>query len=88
MNNNNLDQVTMRSSKRKRSRLPLKFVNDTSFGIGEIQVLMCQKMLANSKKRFKAGNIVRLAAMVAPTFGQLKLHHKSAFCLVKSSVII
>lgn len=79
MNNNNLDQVTMRSSKRKRSRLPLKFVNDTSFGIGEIQVLMCQKMLANSKKRFKAGNIVRLAAMVAPTFGQLKLHHNFAF---------
>lgn len=79
MNNNNLDQVTMRSSKRKRSRLPMKFVNDTSFGIGEIQVLMCQKMLANSKKRFKAGNIVRLAAMVAPTFGQLKLHHNFAF---------
>ena len=79
MNNNNLDQVTMRSSKRKRSRLPMKFSNDTSFGIGEVQVLMCQKMLANSRKRFKAGNIVRLAAMVAPTFGQLKLHHHFSF---------
>lgn len=79
MNNNNLDQITMRSSKRKRTRLPMKFSNDTSISIGEVQVFMCQKMLANSRKRFKAGNIVRLAAMVAPTFGQLKLHHNFSF---------
>lgn len=79
MNNNNLDQITMRSSKRKRSRIPQKFSNDTTIGIGEIQVMMCKKVLANSKTRFRVGNIVRLAPMVAPTFGQLKLHHNFAF---------
>lgn len=79
MNNNNLDQITMRSSKRKRSRIPQKFSNDTTIGIGEIQVMMCKKVLANSKSRFRVGNVIRLAPMVAPTFGQLKLHHNFAF---------
>lgn len=80
MNNNNLDQITMRSSKRKAIRIPQKNSNDTSMGIGEIQVFKCEKVLANSKKRIRVGNVIRLEPMVAPTFGQLKLHHNFAFC--------
>lgn len=79
MNNNNLDQVTMRSSKRRAVRIPQKNSNDTSMGIGEIQVFKCEKVIANSKKRIRVGNVVRLEPMVAPTFGQLKLHHNFAF---------
>ena len=79
MNNNNLDQVTMRSSKRKRSKIPQKFINDTSMGIGEIQPLMVRKCLANSKTRVRVGNVIRLAPMTAPCFGQLRLHHNFSF---------
>lgn len=79
MNNNNLDQISMRSSKRKRSRFNLKSVNETSFGIGEIQPLMVKEVNPDSNSVISLNNIVRLAPMVAPTFGQLKLHHNMMF---------
>lgn len=79
MNNNNLDQVSMRSSKRKRERFNLKSVNDTSFGMGEIQPLLVKEVIPNSKSVLSVGNIVRLAPMNAPTFGEIKLHHNMMF---------
>lgn len=79
MNNNNLDQISMRSSKRKRARFNLKSVNETSFGIGEIQPLMVKEVNPDSNSVLSLNNIVRLAPMVAPTFGQLKLHHNMMF---------
>lgn len=79
MNNNNLDQITMRSSKRKRERFNLKSVNDTSFGMGEIQPVLVREVVPNSKSVFSVGNIVRLAPMNAPTFGEIKLHHNMMF---------
>lgn len=79
MNNNNLDQIPMRSSKRKCARFNLKSVNETSFGIGEIQPLMVKEVNPDSNSVLTLNNIVRLAPMVAPTFGQLKLHHNMMF---------
>lgn len=79
MNNNNLDQITMRSSKRKRERFNLKSVNETSFGMGEIQPLLVREVVPNSKSVLSVGNIVRLAPMNAPTFGEIKLHHNMMF---------
>lgn len=79
MNNNNLDQVTMRSSKRKRSRFNLKHVNETSFNIGEIQPLMCKEVIPNSNSVLSVTNVVRLAALNAPCFGEMNLHHNFSF---------
>lgn len=79
MNNNNLDQITMRSSKRKRERFNLKSVNETSFGMGEIQPLLVKEVVPNSNSVLSVGNIVRLAPMNAPTFGEMKLHHNMMF---------
>lgn len=79
MNNNNIDQINMRSSKRKSERFNHKHGVNTSMGIGEMQCFMCKEVVAGSKTTWKVGNVVRLAPMVAPTFGQLKLHHHFGF---------
>lgn len=79
MNNNNLDQITMQSSKRKKARFNLKHSVDTSMGIGEIQALMCKEVIPNSKSVLSVTSVVRLDPMVAPTFGELNLHHNFMF---------
>ena len=79
MNNNNLDQINVQTSKRKKSRFNLKHCVDTSFGIGEIQPLMCKEVVPNSTSRISVTSVIRLDPMVAPTFGQLKQHHNFSF---------
>lgn len=79
MNNNNLDQVTIQSSKRKKARFNLKHSVDTSFGIGEIQPLLCKQVVPNSTSKLDVTSVVRLDPMVAPTFGTLRLHHNFMF---------
>lgn len=79
MNNNNLDQVTIQSSKRKIERFNFKHSVDTSMGIGEIQVLQCNEVQPDSRYVTSVNSTVRLDPMVAPTAGELNLHHNFLF---------
>lgn len=79
MNNNNLDQIRMQSSKRKAVKFNFKHTNDTSCGIGEIQCMLFQEVQPNSNSICKGSSTIRLDPMVVPTAGELKLHHNFAF---------
>lgn len=79
MNNNNLDQISMQSSKRKRERFNFKHSFDTSAGIGEIQCMFFQEVQPNSNSVVKGHSTIRLDPMVVPTAGELNLHHNIAY---------
>ena len=79
MNNNNLDQIRMQSSKRKAVKFNFKHTNDTSCSIGEIQCMLFQEVQPNSNSICKGSSTIRLDPMVVPTAGELKLHHNFAF---------
>lgn len=79
MNNNNLDQISMQSSVRKIARFNFKHSVDTSMSIGEIQVTQCDEMQPDSRYVQSVTSVVRLDPMVAPTFGELNLHHNFFF---------
>lgn len=79
MNNNNLDQVRMQSSKRRPVKFNFKHTNDTSCSIGEIQCMLFQEVQPGSNSICKGSSTIRLDPMVVPTAGELKLHHNFAF---------
>ena len=72
MKTNNIGNITMSKSGYSRSRIPLSHDVNTTCGFGEVQPLMCRSMFADSKAVVELESLVRLAPMLAPTFGDVK----------------
>lgn len=68
----NLNPITMSKSGYSRSKISLSHDVNTTCGFGEIQPLMCRAMFADSKAVVEMESLVRLAPMLAPTFGDVK----------------
>lgn len=56
----------------KRSRFNWSHDVNTTFAWGEIQPTQCKMLIPGSKTTMQAQNLIRLAPMVAPTFGRVK----------------
>ena len=67
-----LSPIPMSKSGYKRSLIPLSHDVNTTCGFGEVQPLMCRAMFADSKSVVDMESLVRLAPMLAPTFGDIK----------------
>lgn len=72
MRNNVVGKISMASSKKKRARFNLSHDVNTTAGWTETQPLMCRLMIPDSKMTVQAESLVRLAPMVAPTFGRVR----------------
>lgn len=57
---------------RRRSRFNWTHDVNTTFAWGEIQPTQCKLLVPNSNTTFSAQSLIRLAPMVAPTFGRVK----------------
>lgn len=79
MKTNNLGKVSISASKRKRARFNLSHDVNTTCGFGEVQPLMCRHLVPNSKLVVDPKQLVRLAPMVAPTFGRMRLQSFASF---------
>lgn len=79
MKTNNLGKVSIAASKRKRARFNLSHDVNTTCGFGEVQPLMCRHMSPNSKLVVDPKQLVRLAPMVAPTFGRMRFQSFASF---------
>ena len=78
MLNNKLGKVALANTKRPRARFNLAHDVNTTADWGSLQPLQCKLMIPNSKATCDVESLVRLAPMVAPTFGRCKLktwHH-------------
>lgn len=69
---NNLSQIPVPKSGFKRSRFNWTHDVNTTFSWGEIQPTQCKLLVPNSKTTMSAQNLIRLAPLVAPTFGRVK----------------
>lgn len=67
-----LSPIAMSKSGYKRSLIPLSHDVNTTCGFGEVQPLMCRAMFSDSKAVVDMESLVRLAPMLAPTFGDIK----------------
>lgn len=56
----------------KRSRFNWSHDVNTTFNWGEIQPTQCKLLIPGSKTTMSSQNLIRLAPMVAPTFGRVK----------------
>lgn len=79
MNNNNLGRVSVRTSKRKRQSTPLAYDVNATASVGEILPFMVREVEPDSKVTLKTRNLVRLATMVVPTYGRLRLNLRHYF---------
>lgn len=79
MKNNNIGNISMQSSKRPSQRFNLSGDCSTTFGFGEVQPTICRFLIPGSKMVVNQENLTRLAPMVLPTFGRLKLKSFSQF---------
>lgn len=69
---NNLSEIAVPKSGFKRSKFNWTHDVNTTFSWGEIQPTQCKLLVPNSKTTMQAQNLIRLAPMVAPTFGRVK----------------
>lgn len=79
MKANKQSKIKVPKSGYKRARFNWSHDVNTTFAWGEIQPTMCKMLIPNSKTTFQAQSLVRLAPMVAPTFGRVKLKTFSQF---------
>ena len=79
MKANKQSKIKIPKSGYKRSRFNWSHDVNTTFAWGEIQPTMCKMLIPNSKTTVQAQSLVRLAPMVAPTFGRVKLKTFSQF---------
>ena len=56
---------------KKRYTRDMSFDNNTTFGFGEVQPLMCQFMLPDSDIKVSTKQLVRLSPLVAPSFARV-----------------
>ena len=79
MKANKQSKIKVPKSGFKRSRFNWSHDVNTTFSWGEIQPTMCKLLIPNSNTTVQAQSLVRLAPMVAPTFGRVKLTTFSQF---------
>ena len=72
MKANKQSKIKVKQSGYKRSRFNWNHDVNTTFSWGEIQPVGCKMIQPNSKTTVKTQNLIRLAPMVAPTFGRVK----------------
>lgn len=79
MNNNNLGRVSVRTSKRKRQPTPMAYDVNATASVGEILPFMVREVEPDASVTLKTRNLIRLATMVVPTYGRLKLNLRHYF---------
>lgn len=72
MKANKQSKIRVKNSGYKRSRFNWSHDVNTTFAWGEIQPTQCKLLIPGSKTTQQVQNLVRLAPMVAPTFGRVK----------------
>ena len=72
MKANKQAKIKINKSGYKRSRFNWSHDVNTTFNWGEIQPTQCKLLIPGSKTTMQAQNLIRLAPMVAPTFGRVK----------------
>ncbi|QCS35939.1 major capsid protein [Capybara microvirus Cap1_SP_55] len=75
MKNNNLDKIKVSSSGHPKARFNLSHDVNTTSNWGHCQPLVCRQLRPKSKVSLSVESLVRLAPMVAPTFG--RVHYKT-----------
>lgn len=75
----NIGKIKLGSGAHKKYSHNLSYDNNTTFGFGELQPLMCQLMMPDSDIKVDMKQLVRLAPMVAPTFGRMHLQNEVSF---------
>lgn len=72
MKANKQKKIKVPKSGFKRSRFNWSHDVNTTFSWGEVQPTQCKLLIPGSKTSMQAQNLIRLAPMVAPTFGRVK----------------
>lgn len=72
MKTNKQGKIKVPKSGFKRSRFNWSHDVNTTFNWGEIQPTQCKLLIPGSKTTMSAQTLIRLAPMVAPTFGRVK----------------
>lgn len=72
MKSNKQAKIKVPKSGFKRSRFNWSHDVNTTFNWGEIQPTQCKLLIPGSKTTMSTQNLIRLAPMVAPTFGRVK----------------
>lgn len=72
MKTNKQKKIKINKSGYKRSRFNWSHDVNTTFTWGEIQPTQCKMIQPGSKTTMQTQNLIRLAPMVAPTFGRVK----------------
>lgn len=75
MQNQRLPKVAMAKTAIKRSRFNFSHDVNTTADFGVVQPSTCKYIVGNSKTTLSTESLTRLAPMVAPTFGRMKLKH-------------
>lgn len=73
MKTNTLGKVSIQTAARPRARFNLSRSVNTTFGFGETQPITCRLLVPGTKTIVSNESLVRLAPMVSPTFGLMKL---------------
>lgn len=79
MKTNRQSKIKVPRSGFKRSRFNWSHDVNTTLNWGEIQPSMCKLLVPGSKTTLQTQDLVRLAPMVAPTFGRVKFKTYSQF---------
>lgn len=69
---NKQSKIKVNKSGYKKARFNWSHDVNTTFTWGEIQPTQCKMLVPGSKTTMQAQNLIRLAPMVAPTFGRVK----------------
>lgn len=72
MKTNKQKQIKVSKSGFRRSRFNWSHDVNTTFSWGEVQPTQCKLLIPGSKTTMSTQNLIRLAPMVAPTFGRVK----------------
>lgn len=73
MNNQKLTSIALSKASRKRERFNMSHDVNTTSEFGAVQPLMCKCVVPNTKSVVDTRSLTRLAPMVAPAFGRVKL---------------
>lgn len=78
-NTNNVGRISVRTSKRSRTRNNLSHPVNTSCGIGDIHPLLCSEVKPGSKVLVDYSTLVRALPIVAPAWCSLSLKFRNYF---------
>ena len=79
MKANKQKKINIKNSGFKRSRFNWSHDVNTTHTWGEIQPTQCKLLIPGSKTTMSTQDLIRLAPMVAPTFGRVKYKTFSQF---------